>query len=88
MGGPSILVMTMIALWSKQGNSKNAIFAIVMSLVTWAIANYLTESKFPIIMTVVICGTSYYLSLAFFKTNSSEEVIVPETAVPGTSKID
>jgi SSS family solute:Na+ symporter len=88
MGGPSILVMTMIALWSKKGNSKNAIFAIVMSLVTWAIANYFTDSKFPIIMTVIICGASYYLSLAFFKTSTVDEVIVPETAVPGTSKWD
>lgn len=82
MGGPSILIMTMIALWSKKGSSKNAIFAIVMSLVCWALTNYVVEIEFPIILTVVVCGASYYLSLPFFKSQPMVEA-VPGTVMPG-----
>ncbi len=82
MGGPSILIMTMIALWSKKGGPKNAIFAILASLVCWATTNYYFEIEFPIIMTVVVCGASYFLSLPFLK--SAPRIEVPGTVAPGT----
>jgi SSS family transporter len=86
MGGPSILIMTMIALWSKKGTSKNAIFAIVMSLLCWTTTTFFIEIEFPIILTVVICGASYFLSLPLFKAEQFEEQ-VPRTVVPGTNKL-
>lgn len=82
LGGPSILIMTIIALWVKIGNSKNAIFAMLMSLLAWVVTNFFVEIEFPIIVTVLVCGASYFLSVGFFKTEREGEV--PETAVPGT----
>jgi Na+/proline symporter len=86
MGGPSILVMTMIALWSKKGGAKNALFAIIVSLVSWVLTQYFFEIEFPIILTVVVCGASYFLSLPFFK-NQEEREIVPNPVVSGTNKL-
>jgi SSS family solute:Na+ symporter len=86
MGGPSILVMTMIALWSKKGGAKNALFAIIVSLVSWVLTQYFFEIEFPIILTVVVCGASYFLSLPFFK-NQEERQIVPNPVVSGTNKL-
>jgi Na+/proline symporter len=86
MGGPSILVMTMIALWSKKGGAKNALFAIVASLVSWVLTQYFFEIEFPIILTVVVCGASYFLSLPFFK-HQEEREIVPNPIVSGTNKL-
>jgi uncharacterized membrane protein YjjP (DUF1212 family) len=78
--------MTMIALWSKKGGSKNALFAIVASLVSWLLTQYVFEIEFPIILTVVVCAASYFISLPFFK--SQEEIeIVPDTVVSGTNKL-
>jgi Na+/proline symporter len=65
LGGPSILIITIIALWVKRGNSKNAIFAMSMSVLTWMGSHFLFEIEFPIMLTVVVCGGSYFLSLPF-----------------------
>jgi Na+/proline symporter len=78
LGGPSILVMTVVALWVKKGDAKNALFAMGMSLVTWVIANFILKIEFPIIATVATCAVSYFLSLMIFDVN------VPDTVVSGT----
>ena len=77
LGGPSVFIITVIALWIKKGNSKNAIFAIVMSMITWVVTNFVVELEYPIILTVVVCAVSYFISLPFTK---EEEVAVTETA--------
>lgn len=82
LGGPSILIMTMIALWVKIGNAKNAIFAMSMSLVAWVVTNFFVEIEFPIIVTVLVCAASYFISVGFFRVERDGGV--PETAVPGT----
>jgi len=63
LGGPSILVLTTIALFVKKGNSLNAIIAIAASILAWIIAHYLVETEFPVILTVAVCGLSYFMSL-------------------------
>ena len=63
LGGPSVLIITIIALWVKWGSAANAIIAIVMSMIAWVIANYMIEIEYPIILTVVVCGVSYFASL-------------------------
>jgi SSS family solute:Na+ symporter len=75
LGGPSILIITMIALWVKKGNSKNAIFAMLMSMATWAITNFLIEIEYPIILTVLMCAASYFLSLPFTKSETASMAI-------------
>lgn len=77
LGGPSVFIITMIALWVKKGNSKNAIFAILMSMMTWVVTNFFVEIEYPIILTVIVCGISYFASLPFTK---EEEVAITETA--------
>lgn len=65
LGGPTILVITVAALWDKKGSSLNAIIAIVMSLVAWIVGHYVIEVEFPVIMTVAVCALSYVGSLPF-----------------------
>jgi SSS family transporter len=77
LGGPSVLIITMIALWVKAGNSTNAIFAIVMSILTWIVTNFLIEIDYPIILTVSVCAASYFLSLPFTKKGQSPVVSEP-----------
>jgi SSS family solute:Na+ symporter len=77
LGGPSVLIITIIALWVKSGNSLNAIFAILMSLVTWVVTTFMVEIDYPVILTVVVCAVSYFVSLPFTRNAVSE--------VPGTN---
>lgn len=65
LGGPTILVLTVAALWDKKGTSINAVFAIVMSFVAWIVCHYVVEIEFPVILTVVVCAISYVGSLPF-----------------------
>lgn len=65
LGGPSILVMTTIALFVKKGNATNAMFAFVGSIITWVVSHFVFEIDFPVMMTIVVCGASYFLSLPF-----------------------
>ena len=77
LGGPSVLIITIIALWVKSGNSLNAIFAILMSLACWVVTTFMVEIDYPVILTVVICAVSYFVSLPFTRNAVSE--------VPGTN---
>lgn len=74
LGGPSVFIITVIALWVKKGSSKNAIFAIVMSMVTWAVTNFVVEIEYPIILTIAVCGVSYFASLPFTKEATDSAV--------------
>jgi SSS family solute:Na+ symporter len=67
LGGPSILVITIIALYVKKGTGINATAAIVMSIVSWAFCNFLVEMEFPIIMTVAVCALTYFGTLPLVK---------------------
>ena len=78
LGGPSVFIITVIALWVKKGNSKNAVFAIIMSIITWVITNFVIEIEYPIILTVIVCGVSYFASLPF--TREEQEVAMTEVA--------
>jgi SSS family transporter len=73
LGGPSILIISIIALFIKQGTSKNAIFAIVMSVLAWVLTHFFIDVEFPIIMTVVVCALSYAISLPFTPSRDSEK---------------
>jgi len=77
LGGPSVLIITIIALWVKSGNSLNAIFAILMSLACWVVTTFMVEIDYPVILTVVVCAVSYFVSLPFTRNAVSE--------VPGTN---
>ncbi len=68
LGGPSILVITIMALWEKKGTSANAIFAMVMSIVAWVASHFFFEIDFPVILTVIVCGVSYFGSLPFTRS--------------------
>jgi solute:Na+ symporter, SSS family len=69
LGGPSILIITSIALFSRKGGAVNAIFAMSMSILAWVISHYFWEIEFPIILTVIVCGVSYYLSVPFTRSS-------------------
>jgi Na+/proline symporter len=65
LGGPSILVVTIAALYEKKGTAFNAVFAISMSLITWITFHFFIEVEFPVILTVIVCIVSYFGSLPF-----------------------
>lgn len=65
LGGPVIFVLTIAALWDNRGGAFNAIFAMAMSLVAWITGQFILELEYPVILTVVVTGLSYYGSLPF-----------------------
>jgi SSS family transporter len=67
LGGPSILVMTSIALFSKKGDAGNAMFAFIGSIATWGISHFVFEMEFPVLLTMIMCGVCYFLPLLFSK---------------------
>lgn len=71
LGGPSILIITMIALWQKRGNAKNANFAMAMSVAAWGVSHFVYKSEFPILLTVSVCALSYFVSLPLNRTQIS-----------------
>ena len=73
LGGPSILVITIMALWVKRGTSANAIFALLMSILTWGLGHFAFEMDYPVILTVIVCGISYFIPLPF-RNNPKAEV--------------
>jgi SSS family solute:Na+ symporter len=64
LGGPSVLIVTLTALWEKRGTAFNAIFAMVMSVLTWAVGHVM-NLEFKVILTVVVCAIAYFGTLPF-----------------------
>lgn len=73
LGGPSILIVTLIALYVKVGTAKNALIAIVASFVTWIFSHFIFEVEFPVILTEIVCGVSYFASLPFTKKTEMQK---------------
>lgn len=76
LGGPSILVITIAALWDKKGTALNASFAMIMSILMWPVAHFVLELDFPVLMTVGICGLSYVATLPFAGSRQRAEIEV------------
>jgi solute:Na+ symporter, SSS family len=81
LGGPSILIITICALWVKKGDSRNAIFAMLMSVLAWVLSHYVLELEYPILLTVTVCGVSYFISLPFTKNGLKTEIISENVAI-------
>lgn len=65
LGGPIILVLTITALWDTRGTAGNALFAMVMSLLSWIMGHFVFEVEYPVILTMFMAGICYYGSLPF-----------------------
>ncbi len=65
LGGPTILVLTVAALWDKRGNAFSALFSMSMSIVAWVVGHYVLGLDYPVIFTVSVCGLSYLGTLLF-----------------------
>jgi SSS family transporter len=72
LGGPTILVITIAALWDKRGNANNALFAMIMSVATWIIGHFVIKIEFPVVLTVIVCTLSYLGSLPFTRSNEQK----------------
>lgn len=66
LGGPSVLIVTLAALWEKKGTSFSAIFAMVLSVLMWAVG-HMMNLEYKVILTVVVCGVAYFATLPFVK---------------------
>lgn len=73
LGGPTILVLTIAALWDERGTASNAIIAMVMSIVSWGVAHFLYPIEFPVLATVSVCVLSYLGSLLFTRQVAQEK---------------
>lgn len=65
LGGPSILIVTICAIWEKKGTSFNAIFSMAASIVAWVVSHFIIEIEYPVMMTVVVCAVAYFGTLPF-----------------------
>jgi SSS family solute:Na+ symporter len=63
LGGPSILVLSLIALYVKKGNALNAHIAVGSSVITWVLGHFVWQVEYPVILTVVSCLCFYFISL-------------------------
>jgi SSS family transporter len=73
LGGPSILIITLFALWEKRGSAINANLAIGMSIIAWGVSHFIFEIDYPVLLTVAVCAVSYFASLPFTRTQVSIE---------------
>lgn len=78
LGGPSILVLTIIALWVNHGGAMNAIIAMVLSIMTWGFGHFYWEIEYPVLLTVLVCGVSYFVSLPLTRMIFDEEAEMEE----------
>lgn len=78
LGGPSILVMTLIALYVKKGSSFHAITAMVVSVLTWGLGHFVFEVEYPVLLTVLFCGVGYFMFIPFSKATLENEMIESE----------
>ena len=72
LGGPIILVLVCFALFSKLGNHVSAMVAMLSSVTTWFVGNYVYPLEAPVITTVAVCLGSYLLTVVFSKKASVE----------------
>jgi Na+/proline symporter len=73
LGGPTILVITIAALWDPIGKAFNALFAMAMSILTWFFCHFVVEVDFPVMMTVFVCTVCYVGSLPFVRYYPNEQ---------------
>jgi Na+/proline symporter len=73
LGGPTILVITIAALWDKRGTAFNALFAMIMSLVAWLLGHFIIEIEYPVIFTVGVCVLTYFGSMPFARSAIIDE---------------
>lgn len=76
LGGPSILVLTIIALWVKKGRAINANLAILASIIAWAISHFVIKLEYPVIVTVAACVLTYFGSLPLTSEKEKAELDV------------
>ncbi|MFP5387044.1 MAG: sodium:solute symporter family protein [Bacteriovoracia bacterium] len=72
LGGPTILVLTITALWEKRGTAFSALFAMIASIIAWLVGHYVIESEFPVILTVLVCAVVYAITLPFTRSTILE----------------
>lgn len=80
LGGPSILVITSLALFTKRGDSVSANWAMVMSVLSWGMAHFVLDIDYPVLVTVGTCFMTYVV-MTFFKServdSGAAEVVSP-----------
>ena len=67
LGGPIILVLVCFAIFTTIGNHISAMVAMLMSVTTWFVGNYVYPLEAPVITTVAVCLLSYLLTVPFTK---------------------
>jgi solute:Na+ symporter, SSS family len=79
LGGPTILVMSSFALFTKKGNATSALVAMVSSVVAWFAGHFVFEVEAPVIGTVIVCFVSYLMTIPFIKNKNERG---PQSAIP------
>jgi len=65
LGGPTVLVITVFALYIPKGNATSAMVGMVSSVVVWVLTNFFIEVDSPVLLTVGVCAAGYLITLPF-----------------------
>ncbi len=79
LGGPTVLVITVFALFTKKGNATSATVGILSSVAVWVLTNFVIETEAPVLLTVGSCIAGYVVTLPFISTASNSEIEVTDT---------
>lgn len=72
LGGPTVLVITVFALFIPKGNATSAMVGIISSVTVWVLTNFVIEVDAPVLLTVGTCAVCYLATLPFVGAASVE----------------
>lgn len=78
LGGPTVLVITVFALFVPKGNATSAMVGILSSVFVWVLTNFVIEVEAPVILTVMTCVVGYVITIPWVTHNEITQEVVKE----------
>ncbi len=78
LGGPTVLVITVFALFVPKGNATSAMVGILSSVFVWILTNFVIEVEAPVILTVMTCVVGYVITIPWVTHSEITQEVVKE----------
>lgn len=78
LGGPTVLVITVFALFVPKGNATSAMVGILSSVFVWVLTNFVIEVEAPVILTVMTCVVGYVITIPWVTHSEITQEVVKE----------
>ncbi|MFY7993758.1 MAG: sodium:solute symporter family protein [Bacteriovoracaceae bacterium] len=78
LGGPTVLVITVFALFVPKGNATSAMVGILSSVFVWILTNFVIEVEAPVILTVMTCVVGYVITIPWVTQSEITQEVVKE----------